>query len=144
MFLSIKRKSKMYCKCQTKHKVASEASGTKFYVCSKNLGGCGKEIGSSDPGSKVELDTSGQDPVFVGDLEYSDQDIKDVSDYLGISEEEVRSAFLEAMANFDTLEFGNSLSECPECHGGGFIAKLYPNGHTEESCEYCNGTGETL
>lgn len=32
--------------------------------------------------------------------------------------------------------------ECPECYGGGMVAKLYPNGHTEVSCEYCDGIGE--
>ncbi len=31
--------------------------------------------------------------------------------------------------------------ECPECEGGGFIAKLYPNGHTEVRCETCGGSG---
>ena len=30
---------------------------------------------------------------------------------------------------------------CPECEGGGFIAKLYPNGHTEARCEICDGRG---
>lgn len=36
----------------------------------------------------------------------------------------------------------NRGTDCPECMGGGFIAKLYPNGHTEERCEECEGTGE--
>lgn len=32
--------------------------------------------------------------------------------------------------------------ECPDCGGSGFIAKLYPSGHTEERCDLCDGSGE--
>jgi len=31
---------------------------------------------------------------------------------------------------------------CPECDGGGMIAKLYPKGHTEVNCEKCHGEGK--
>lgn len=30
---------------------------------------------------------------------------------------------------------------CTECGGGGFIAKLYPSGHTEQTCDECGGLG---
>ena len=30
---------------------------------------------------------------------------------------------------------------CPDCEGAGFIAKLYPSGHTEATCEECDGRG---
>jgi len=31
--------------------------------------------------------------------------------------------------------------ECPECCGGGMVAKLFPSGHTEVKCERCYGEG---
>ena len=34
----------MYCTCNNKYRVKSEAYGKSFEVCSKNSGGCGKEI----------------------------------------------------------------------------------------------------
>ena len=34
----------MYCNCTNPQKVKSEANGEQFTVCSKNLGGCGKEV----------------------------------------------------------------------------------------------------
>ena len=33
-----------FCQCKDKKTVTSSASGKSFKVCSKNLGGCGKEI----------------------------------------------------------------------------------------------------
>lgn len=30
---------------------------------------------------------------------------------------------------------------CPECEGGGFVAKLLPSGHAEVKCEICCGRG---
>lgn len=33
------------------------------------------------------------------------------------------------------------LETCPVCEGGGWIAKLYPSGHTEVACERCDGEG---
>ncbi len=41
----------------------------------------------------------------------------------------------------DALPEGTQGEECPECGGGGMIAKLYPQGHTEVSCEECCGLG---
>lgn len=32
--------------------------------------------------------------------------------------------------------------ECPDCEGGGIVAKLYPSGHTEATCERCDGLGQ--
>ena len=30
---------------------------------------------------------------------------------------------------------------CPDCEGVGWVAKLYPQGHTEETCQTCEGEG---
>ena len=51
----------MYCKCTNPKKTKSSAAGTDFYVCSKNLGGCGEEIGTDIrfKGTKLE----GMNPV---------------------------------------------------------------------------------
>lgn len=41
-----------------------------------------------------------------------------------------------------TFEFRELKKECSECEGGGIVPKLYPNGHTEERCEKCDGEGQ--
>jgi hypothetical protein len=37
----------MYCSCSNKKKVVTTIASNRVEVCSKNLGGCGKEIGYS-------------------------------------------------------------------------------------------------
>ena len=33
-----------YCNCNNRHSIKNQIGTSVFYVCSKNLGGCGKEI----------------------------------------------------------------------------------------------------
>lgn len=47
----------MYCECAKPHIVESSAEGKTFKVCSKRLGGCGKEISLKPRGHKtIETD----------------------------------------------------------------------------------------
>lgn len=36
----------------------------------------------------------------------------------------------------------DDIKVCGNCEGSGMDCKLYPNGHTEITCEECDGTGE--
>lgn len=38
----------------------------------------------------------------------------------------------------------NNFKTCPTCDGGGVTGKLYPSGHTEVTCEDCDGEGQVL
>lgn len=104
----------MSCKCQQPKKMKNSAGGVDFYVCAKSLGGCGQEIGGSKvfQGAKAVVTIGG----------------KVVGEFHNVS--------------YQVNPHKPKVIECPECYGGGMVAKLYPNGHTEVSCEYCDGIGE--
>lgn len=120
----------MYCMCQNPKRVKNSANGVTFEVCAKSKGGCGKEYGgvwtSNKPCSEI--------PLTI---------------------ESVEGACLRALAAHVGLDPGGqdysvvgqinphrTTEECPACHGAGWFAKLYPSGHTEESCDYCDGIGQ--
>ena|SRR5690606_22230866 len=105
----------MYCDCKTKHKVKSEVSGKSFDVCSKNLGGCGKEIKNNT---------------------YNFVDMK-----VTVNGIDINSISATTWASVSIRTDLDGEGECLECAGAGFIANLYPNGHTEVRCENCDGSG---
>ena len=58
--------------------------------------------------------------------------------------EEILSAVEDNIIKYAEEKHGipiEKMEECYECEGGGWIAKLYPNGHTEMTCDVCMGVG---
>jgi hypothetical protein len=112
----------MSCKCQDPKRMKNSAGGVDFYVCARSKGGCGEEI---DP--RI---------TFVGSWSHGVDYAKPKSD------KTVEVTFSGTVVNFNINPHKPKVIECPHCYGGGMVAKLYPNGHTEVSCEYCDGVGE--
>lgn len=109
----------MSCKCQQPKKMKNSAGGVDFYVCAKSLGGCGQEIGSKWQSKTWDAGGGILTPEII---------------------ENASKKALQSYGNINPHK--PKVIECPECYGGGMVAKLYPNGHTEVSCEYCDGIGE--
>jgi len=127
----------MSCKCQQPKKIKNSAGGVDFYVCAKSQGGCGEEIGVGKvvTGSKARIYMNGQLVGEFGEPEKSSTDhMVDAIRYTMN-----RQAGYNVNPHLPPLP---KTEECPACHGAGWYAKLYPNGHTEESCDYCDGIGE--
>jgi len=45
----------VYCSCKDKKKIKNTAGDKSFEICSKNLGGCGKEIKEEKKRSPLDL-----------------------------------------------------------------------------------------
>ena len=99
-----------YCNCVDKKKVKSEAFGKSFSVCSKNQGGCGKEINTKfknnldskdmESGEKIKKDADKASTdiddgmsVFYGldfdllDFSLSPKEIEDLTNSLQLDED---------------------------------------------------------